>query len=272
VHQWREEWGGSNGCSNLHSHRETDGNEGPLTRLEERTGHGWRGRFPGIARWAQLLGWRARLGRRRLQSMVVARLGVGSAGARLEQGRGRTGQGDEAGEQGSWCRGWAGIVASGCPWRRARVRVGRGCAVQGLVSRAGARRGPARGGRLQAAPGRGRDRAGAARRLERGSFGRASGESREKGERVSRVGGERGSGGGHREESGGRPGLGQGAAADGPNGPHDLVGLGFFSFFLFPFSNFEIHFEITLKIIIIKLKLFINKILILGLILLYIFS
>jgi hypothetical protein len=43
-----------------------------------------------------------------------------------------------------------------------------------------------------------------------------------------------------------------------------------FFFFLFPFSKFEIHFEITLKIIIIKLKLFINKILILGLILLYI--
>jgi hypothetical protein len=41
--------------------------------------------------------------------------------------------------------------------------------------------------------------------------------------------------------------------------------------FFFPFSNFEIHFKITLKIIIIKLKLFINKILILGLILLYIY-
>jgi hypothetical protein len=41
--------------------------------------------------------------------------------------------------------------------------------------------------------------------------------------------------------------------------------LGFFFYFLFflflfsPFSKFKIHFEITLKIIIIKPKLFINK-------------
>jgi hypothetical protein len=51
---------------------------------------------------------------------------------------------------------------------------------------------------------------------------------------------------------------------------HTAGRIRFFFFFLFPFSKFEIHFEITLKIIIIKLKLFINKILILGLILLYI--
>jgi hypothetical protein len=95
VHQWREERGGSNGCSNLHSHRETDGNEGPLTRLEERTGHGWRGRFPGIARWAARLGvcgckvtgarrWRcSRTWRRRGSRQARRRRGgVGSRGHR----------------------------------------------------------------------------------------------------------------------------------------------------------------------------------------------
>jgi hypothetical protein len=75
-------------------------------------------------------------------------------------------------------------------------------------------------------------------------------------------------GGGWEEEQGaaatGEQRLGQGVAARlGLVGP---VRLGFFVFSI-PFSKFEIYYLVTLKIIITKPKLFINKILILGLIL-----
>jgi hypothetical protein len=48
------------------------------------------------------------------------------------------------------------------------------------------------------------------------------------------------------------------------------LGFVFFSFFI-SFSKFEIHFKITLQFIVIKPKLFINKILIFGLIIIIFF-
>jgi hypothetical protein len=78
-----------------------------------------------------------------------------------------------------------------------------------------------------------------------------------------------------REKAGGRGGWEpwkQGDAASHYMGPGGLLGLGFrlgflflLSFFFFFFSNFRIYFLITLKFIIIKPKLFRNKIFILGL-------
>jgi hypothetical protein len=194
-------------------------NEGKRTR-------GGRRRRLGFGRWSDgvQLGAVSRLGCLARRS---ARAGCGVGGLGFARGRGsvcarplRSARARGRCRDGSaWSVGPVRLVAAGAG-RAGRLSAGR---VLGSWARTGSCR------RCSAA----------------GTWELRSGVGREQRERRESEpgGGERGSGGGHREESGGRPGLGQGAAADGPNGPHGRLGLGFlfFLFFSISFSNFEIH-------------------------------
>ena len=92
----------------------------------------------------------------------------------------------------------------------------------------------------------------------------------EEGERRRRVGERSREGEGVQGAAAARGGRRQGAAATSSWALVGRLELGF-CFFLFFFSNFEIPIQIIIKFIIIKPKLFINKILILGLIFIILF-